>query len=808
MTTTDEPYRDPGLPVEQRVADLLARMSLEEKVAQLGCVWITSLLGPSGFEADRARAAVELGIGEVTRVSGATALLPGETAALVNDVQRFLVEHTRLGIPALVHEEGTGGFSARGATVFPQALGLAATFDPELVHDVASVIRKQMLAVGARHCLAPVLDVARDPRWGRVEETYGEDPFLASAIGVAFVSGLQTDDIRVGVLATGKHFIGHGMPEGGKNHAPVQLGARELRDVYAEPFAAAIRDAGLASVMNSYSSVDGLACAGSPSILTGLLRDELHFDGIVVADYFAVALLVTHHHVAADKSEAATRALLAGLDVELPQTDCFGGPLLSAIAAGEVPHDAVDVAVRRVLTTKIRLGLFEHPYVDDKRAASVFDTADQRDLARRAAAESIVLLTNDGILPLRPEVRRVAVIGPGADDRRLLQGDYHYPAHQEIVYERHDLPGAGKALSATFADASGTAFLPSADGSEGSFQPGPYFTAHVTPLAGLVEALGPAVEVVHAIGCAVTGADRSGIDEAVRLASSADVAVVVVGGRSGLRPSATVGEARDATDLALTGAQVELVRRVGATGTPLVTVVLSGRVHSLSEVAACSNALLQVFPPGEEGGSALASVLVGATEPSGRLPVSLPRTVGQVPVYAGPRAGGSSAMFYGDYTDSATSPLFSFGHGLSYTTIDYGTLQVSASDTSSPVTCALEVANHGERSGVEVVQLYMTDLVASVARPERQLVGFARIRLEPGDRRQVSFVVDSSRLAFYDEAMRRVTEPGEFRFAAGASYAGIRTEATVELTGETTEHPVHLCVATTVAVGEPVGIAR
>jgi beta-glucosidase len=781
-------------------------MTMEEKIGQVGCVWITSILGASGFDEVRARRVIGHGIGEVTRIAGATALLPGEVATLANSIQRFLVEQTRLGIPAIVHEEGTGGFSARGATVFPQALGLAATFDPALVREVAGVVRDQMRAAGARQCLAPVLDVARDPRWGRVEETYGEDPFLVSTMGSAFVSGLQTADVSDGVLATGKHFVGHSLPEGGKNHAPVQVGARELRDVYAEPFAAAIREAGLASVMNSYSSVDGLACAGSGSILTKLLREELHFDGIVVADYFAIALLVTHHRVAADKADAAVRALEAGLDIELPETDCFGAPLVGALAAGKVSQEALDDAVLRVLTTKFRLGLFEQPYVDSERASAVFDTAVQRELALRAATESVVLLANDGVLPLAPETRRVAVIGPGADDVRLLQGDYHYPAHQEIIFDTDgEATGEGAqsegegAMTDSFAQAAGTAFLP---GSAGSFQPGPFYTSHVTPFAGLVEALGASAEVRCAHGCAVTGSDVSGIDEAVRLAEWADVAVVVVAGRSGLRPSATVGEARDATDLALTGVQVELVERVAATGTPVVTVVQSGRVHSLADVAARSNALLQVFPPGEEGGRALASVLVGASEPSGRLPVSIPRTVGQVPVYAGPRAGGSAAMFYGDYTDSPTSPLFPFGHGLSYTTVEYGPLEVHASDTSSPVTCSVEVVNVGSRKGVEVVQLYVTDLVGSVARPERQLVGFVRADLGVGESRRVNFVVDASRLGFFDESLRRVTEPGAFRFAVGRSYADLRSEVTVEIEGETVEHPIHLVVATTSTVGD------
>src|SRR5947207_12522064 len=406
----------------------------------------------------------------------------------MNQVQLFAIERTRLGIPVVVHEEFTGGYCARGATVFPQAIGLAATWDPALVEDVAAVIRDQLRAVGARHTLAPVLDIARDPRWGRVEETYGENPVLAGAIGTAYVRGLQTDDIRNGVICTGKHFLGYGLPEGGMNHAPVHVGPRQLREVFAEPFVAAIRDAGLASVMNSYSSVDGLPCAGSHAILTGLLRDELGFEGVVVADYFSVALLVSHHHTAGDRGAAAAQALAAGLDMELPAIDCFRD-LEAEVASGRLNVEVVDRAVRRALAAKFRLGLFEQPYVDAGAAPARFQTRDQRALARRAAAESVVLLTNDGVLPLRPDIGTIAVIGPGADDERLLQGDYHYPAHVEIVYLGGAAPG-GPAAQET----AGVPFLPEAGG---AFAPGPYFTPHVTPLAGLRDAFG-ASRVVHA----------------------------------------------------------------------------------------------------------------------------------------------------------------------------------------------------------------------------------------------------------------------------------------------------------------------
>ncbi|MBV9280235.1 MAG: glycoside hydrolase family 3 C-terminal domain-containing protein, partial [Chloroflexi bacterium] len=710
-------YRDPTAPLEDRVEDLLARMTLDEKLVQLGCLWSTALIADGRFNEELAAEQMRHGIGQITRIGASTGLHPEESARLMNEIQRVAVERTRLGIPVIVHEEAVGGLCQRDATVFPQALGLAATWDPALVESVAGVIRDQMLAVGARLALAPVLDVARDPRWGRVEETYGEDPVLCCTLGVAYVRGLQTDDLRNGVAATGKHFLGYAMSEGGRNWNPVHLGPRELREVYAEPFAAAIREADLAAVMNSYASVDGLPCAGTRAILTGLLRDELGFDGVVVADYWAVPQLESYHHVAAGPGEAARLAITAGLDVELPALQCYGEPLKAEIEAGRVPMATVDEAVRRALRLKARLGLFERPYVEADAAARAFDTPDQRALARRAAAESVIVLSNDGVLPLRPG-RKLAVIGPGADDRRLLQGDYHYPAHLEPIYAAPGDPELGD-LEENLVPAAG-----------GAFAPGPHYTPHVTPLEGLRAVLGDG-EVRHARGCALQGEDRSGFEEAVEAARAADVAIVVAAGKSGLLRPVTSGEANDATSLDLPGVQRELVAAVAATGTPLVVVVLSGRVHTLDVEAEAANALVLLFPPGEEGGNGLADVLTGAVDASGRLPVSLPRSVGQIPVHAQRRAGGERAMFFGDYVDSPVSPLFPFGHGLSYTDFVYDDLDVRGTTTMEPIEIAVTVRNAGKRRGDEVVQIYARDDVASVARPTRSLVAFARLSLEP-----------------------------------------------------------------------------
>ncbi|MEQ8840280.1 MAG: glycoside hydrolase family 3 N-terminal domain-containing protein [Acidimicrobiales bacterium] len=782
-----ERYRDPSAGVDERVADLLGRMTLDEKVAQLGAIWLTSLVKDETFDVERVAEKLADGIGQVTRIGASTGLLADESARLGNSIQQVLVERTRLGIPTVIHEEGVGGFLSRGATTFPQGLGLAATWDTDLMGEVADVIRTQMLAVGARHNLAPVLDIARDPRWGRVEETYGESPELSGRMGVAYVRGLQTDDLRNGVVCTGKHFLGYAMSQGGRNQAPVQLGPRELREVHAEPFAAAIRDAGLASIMNSYSSIDGEPVAASRALLTDLLRGELGFTGTVVADYFAVMQLHLDHRTAEDPEAAARQALAAGLDIELPSLDCYQH-LPAAVRDGRVDEALIDVSCARVLAQKFQLGLFENPYVDADAAIAVFDTPAQRALARKAAAEGLIVLKNDGVLPLDPGCASIAVLGPHADDRRLLQGDYHYPAHLEIIY----------LLEGRTAD---TDQLPE---SGGAFAAGPYYTDHVTPLAGLRAAL-PGTTIVHESGCADTGDDVSGIPAAVAAATTSDVAIVFVGARSGLVPSATVGEARDATDLDLPGPQRALVAAVAATGTPVVVVVVSGRVHTLVDEAEAANALLWSVPPGEEGGNAIADVLTGAANPAGRLPITLPAHVGQIPIHHDARRRGDKAEFYGDYVDRAAAGLFPFGHGLSYTTFDYGALDVDAGSTTEPTTVTVDVTNTGERDGDEVVQLYVTDEFASVARPIRELVAFSRVPIPAGATRRVRFTVHPSRLAFHGLDMRHATEAGTFTYRVGRSSADPDMRATsVDLAGERTDYQRRSIVATTADVIEVV----
>ena len=766
---TDTPlYRDPTQPIDERVRDLLARMTLDEKLAQIGCVWSTSLLETGVFSESRAVEKLAHGTGHITRIGGATVLGPAESATFANAIQRFLVEHTRLGIPAIIHEESCAGYTARDATCFPQAIGLASTWEPALIEEMTGAIRRQMRAVGAHHSLAPVLDVARDPRWGRTEETFGEDPYLISQMGIAYVRGLQGDDRKRGIVATGKHFLGYGASEGGMNWAPAHLARRELLEVYAAPFEACIREAGLASMMNAYNEIDGVPLGGSKDLLNDLLRGQLGFDGVVVSDYFTIVTLLQYHRVARDEGEAARLALEAGIDVELPALQCYGEPLRQAIEAGTVDVALVDAAVGRLLRMKFQLGLFEHPYVDASAAPAVFDTPEQRTLARSLAQKSIVLLKNDGdLLPLDRGISSLAVIGPGADSVRLLQGDYHYPAHLEMMF---------------------------GEIREGDLSPRPdsavnlaqHFVPMVSVLAGIRAKVSQRTVIQNAPGCAILDDSTDGFAAAVEAARKSEVAVVVVGERSGLVDGCTSGESVDRADLGLAGVQQALVEAVVATGTPTVVVLINGRPLAVPWIAEHAPAVLEAWVPGEEGGAAVADVLFGDVNPGGKLPISLPRGVGQVPVYYGHKPSGGRSQWKGDYVGSSTRPLFPFGHGLSFTEFEYGGLQIvpaQAAATDAVRVCA-EVTNIGRRAGEEVVQLYVHDAVASVTRPVKELRGFKRIGLAPGEKRTLTFDLAVSQLGFFDREMAFVVEPGTIEVMIGSSSDDIRLRGQFEIVGE------------------------
>lgn len=754
-----EAFRKRSLPACERAEDLLSQMTLDEKLAQLGGAWASRLFTEGRLDRDRAFAELGKGIGHVTRISAETGLRPHRTAAVANEIQKFLVEETRLGIPAIVHEESTAGFCARGATQFPQAIGLAATFDPDLVEEVAAVIASQLAAVGARQTLAPVLDVARDPRWGRIEETYGEDPYLCSRMGVSYVRGIQGLGLSTGVAATAKHFVAHGISEGGRNHAPVYAGARELREVHAAPFRAVIHEADVASVMNAYHSIDGLPCGGSREILDDLLRKELGFDGVVVADYWTLHFLITHHSVAIDEADAGRVGIEAGIDVELPAFSCY--KRLTAMVGETVPLELVDRSVLRGLKLKFELGLFENPFVDAQRAPECFDTVEQRALARSCAQKSVVLLENDGVLPLT-RATRVALIGPAADDGRLMLGDYHYPAHTEIFE-----PGANG--------------LPTAGGLSSDDEDLVHVEI-VTLLQGLRNA---DINIVYSRGCSIDADDASGIADAVHAANNAEVAIVCVGGRSGLGLGDTTGEMRDSCTLALPGPQGDLVDAVLGTGTPTVLVLISGRPLVLGEFADRASAVVQAWVPGEEAGNALADVLFGLVSPSGRLPVSMPRSVGQLPSHSGHRSGGDRSQVHGEYVEGPVAPRWPFGHGLTYAIFDYSDLVVvpESPGVGEKITVSFTLTNVGSVEAVEVVQCYLRDAMASVVRPIRQLAGFCRVPLHPGESARVTFDFDGGVLAFYDTEMLHIAEPGTTVVMVGASSVDVRLEKAIEVVG-------------------------
>ena len=506
----EQPYRDATLSIEKRVGDLLGRMTPDEKLAQLTSRWSHELLAREVFDEKLAAERIGHGIGHITRISGATNLDRRGAAALANRVQRFLVEQTRLGIPAIVHEELLHGLLARESVCFPQSIGQAATWDPEIVRTVAERLGRELRSAGAQQSLGPIFDVARDPRWGRVEETYGEDPYLVAELGAAHVRGLQGDGApQERVLATGKHMVGHGVPEGGLNHAPVHIGPRELQDVFLFPFEAAVRGAGLRSMMHAYDDVDGVPCVASHYLLTEVLREQWGFDGTVVSDYVGIDELMSSHGMTADELEAAALALEAGVDVELPSVRFYDAPLAAALASGRVPQAAVDQAVARVLRAKFELGLFEHPYVDPEASALPYE--EDRALAREMARRSVVLLANDGTLPLRPEIRTVAVIGPNADSARNLLGDYAHQAHIEALI------GGGLGLTVP-------EWLVAVDEAAG----------HRTILDAVRDRFGAGSEIRFAPGCGILDGSDDGIRAAANTARGADVAIVVVGERSGL----------------------------------------------------------------------------------------------------------------------------------------------------------------------------------------------------------------------------------------------------------------------------------
>lgn len=733
--------------VSARIKDLIAEMTLDEKLAQIVGFWEgeegDSVAPMQAESAPRGTLdhAIEHGLGHLTRVYGTNPVDATERAHYLWARQRQLVTGTRLGIPALVHEEILTGLSVWKAATFPTPLAWGAAGDPELVQRMGELIGTSMRELGIHQGLAPVLDVVRDPRWGRVEECIGEDPYLVGALGTAYVRGVQS----AGVHATLKHFVGYSASKAGRNFGPVSAGPRELADQLLIPFEMAVLDGNARSVMHSYAEIDGVPVAANPELLTGVLRDQWGFDGVVVADYFGVAFLKHLHQVAPDLADAAHQALTAGVDIELPTGDAYMAPLKAAIEAGDVDIALVDRALSRALAQKEELGLLDEDFSAGPPTSVVLDGPQHREVARTLAEESIVLVSNDGTLPLARDLR-IAVIGPNADRFQALFGCYSFANH--VLAQR---PGVDLGFAADSA----------ADGLRHEFGN---------------------VELVQ--GCAIDDDDTSGFGAAVAAASAAEVAVMVVGDTAGLFGRGTVGEGCDRDDLELPGVQRQLVEAVIATGTPVVVVLMTGRPYAIAWATAACAAVVQAFFPGEEGASAIAGVLSGRVNPSGRLPVSLPRSSGAQPyTYLHPTLGGGTEV-----TTVDPSPVAVFGHGLSYTTFAYEGFAAAAEvPTSGAMTASVTLTNTGARAGGHIVQLYARDLVGSVTRPVAQLVGFQRVFLEPGARATVAFEVPTTRVAFTDRTMTRVVEPGAMTLWVGDSSHRL-AEAEVTLTGP--KHPV------------------
>ena len=768
-TPSDARYRDASASIDDRVADLLARMTREEKIAQLGSVWAFSLLRGGEFSVEQSQELLMHGLGQVTRIAGATSMRTRQVVQVTNEVQRHLVEATRLGIPAVVHEEVCSGVMAREATIFPQAIGVASTWEPAYNHRLADAVRVQMRAMGSHQGLSPVLDVVRDPRWGRTEETYGEDPHLVAQMGVAFVRGLQGARLRDGVIATAKHFVGYGASEGGMNWAPAHIPPRELREVYLHPFEAVVREAGLASVMNGYHELDGVPCGASSELLTGILRDEWGFEGTVVADYFSVDQLHSYHRLARDQSAAAAMGLAAGIDVELPATDCYAQPLSEAIDDQRLDEQVVDTAVERVLRQKFELGLFEDPYVDEDVAVTTTSTPEQVATALEIARRSIVLLADDrSVLPLPSDPdATVALIGPNADEARHLLGDYTFPVHIETLADSRD---QGSLLG-------GMPTVPDDLELDGDPENVPTIREELQARLG--------DRLAFAQGCGVTDPSTQGFDEAVALAAGAQVAVMVMGDRSGLTLDATSGESRDRASLELPGVQEDLVRAVAATGTPVVLVLVGGRPMGSEAVHAASAAALMAWLPGQTGAQAIAEVLTGEVAPSGKLPISFPRSVGQVPVYYGHKLSGGRSHWQGDYVDAPTSPLYAFGHGLTSTDFALRDPRLSAVQVAvgDSIEVEVEIANLGALAAENVVQLYVRDPQASVTRPVLELKGFARVAVPGGGSAEVRLELPTGALGFYGRDLRYVIEPGVIEVYLGFASDDVVHIGDLEVTG-------------------------
>ena len=740
-------YKNPHLAVGVRVADLISRMTLEEKVAQMLCLWQRKselLFDANGtLDLNIGRNELKHGMGQIARLSDTKGgLTPRQMAELANSLQKYFVEETRMGIPVMFHEECLHGLAARDATSYPQPIGLASTFEPEIIEEVYTAIAERTRERGAHQALTPVVDVARDPRWGRVEETFGEDPYLVARMGIAAVRGFQGDATfkdKKRVIATLKHFAAHGEPESGTNCAPVNVSERLLRDTFLYPFREAVTKAGALSVMASYNEIDGVPSHANTWLLRDVLRNEWGFKGFIVSDYFAITELharreAASHAIANDKTEAALLAVKAGVNVETPDPDCYPN-LVELVRGGKLPESALDELIAPVLELKFALGLFEDPYVDPDAIHIEEKLEAERPLALRSAQQAITLLQNNGnLLPLNPEkVRTLAVIGPNAD-RKVLGGYTGEPAYYTSV------------------------------------------------LQGIKAKVGTKTRVLYSEGCKLTvggswsedsvtlpdpGENRTLIREAVETARRADAAILVLGGNEQTsREAWSRAHLGDRANIDLFGVQDDLVKAVLETGKPVIVVLFNGRPNSIRTIKELVPSILECWYLGQEAGIAVADVLFGEVNPGGKLPISIPRSAGHIPCYYNYKPSARRG-----YLGDDIAPLFPFGYGLSYTTFGFSDLRVEkpviGKDEATNV--SIDVKNTGTRAGDEVVQLYIRDLVSSVTRPVKELKGFKRIHLEPGQSTTVTFPLGPEHLSFTDIEKRNVVEPGEFEIMVGNS---------------------------------------
>lgn len=752
-------YKNPTLPVETRVADLLSRMTLEEKVGQLLCPlgWeMYEIKGNDVLPSDKFKQLIkDRNAGMLwatyradpwTKKTLATGLNPALAAKAGNALQKYVMENTRLGIPLFLAEEAPHGHMAIGTTVFPTGIGMAATWSPQLINEVGKAIGKEIRLQGGHISYGPVLDLARDPRWSRMEETFGEDPVLTGEIGKAMVAGLGGGDLSrpYSTLATLKHFLAYGISESGQNGNPSFAGMRELHENFLPPFRQVI-NSGALSVMTSYNSMDGIPCTANHYLLTELLRDEWKFKGFVVSDLYSIEGIHQSHFVASTMKEAAVMALSAGVDIDLGG-DAYMN-LMDAVNRKEISKEILDAAVSRVLQLKFEMGLFENPYVDPGKAKKEVRSKEYVTLARQVAQASITLLKNEhSLLPLDRSMK-VALIGPNADNRYNMLGDYTAPQEEENV--KTVLDGIRAKLSSS--------------------------------------------QVEYVKGCSIRDTVTSDIEQAVAAAQRSEVVIAVVGGSSArdfktsyketgaaIADEKTIsdmecGEGFDRATLSLLGKQQELFKALKATGKPLILVYIEGRPLDKNWASENADALLTAYYPGQEGGNAIADVLFGEFNPAGRLPFSVPRSVGQVPVYYNKKAPQSH-----DYVEMPASPLYSFGYGLSYTTFEYSDLHLSAlTPHSFEVSC--KIRNTGKYDGEEVVQLYLRDEYASVVQPLKQLKHFARLFLKCGEEQEVKFVLSEEDFALVDRNLKRVVEPGTFQVMIGAASDDIRLQTKVEI---------------------------